>query len=454
MKNSRRTFIKQSIAVSLGFSGLSHYLASCSGGGKATNVAENLPVSKEWIDLPEGFSAKIISRWGDTMSDGFRVPGLADGMAAFSVDGNVVLVRNHEIGDNQEYGPFGTDQTLMNGLRKEDFFDYGFGKQPCMGGTTNVIFNEETQTVESEYLSLIGTIRNCAGGPTPWNTWITCEEDVTKASDLNETAHGYNFEVPATAKGPVKPVALKEMGRFNHEAVCVDPRTGIVYQTEDRHDSLIYRYLPNVPGELHKGGRLQALAIKEQASFDTRNHKEQAMQVGQALDTVWIDLEDTDPQEDDLRIRGYESGAAVFARGEGMWYGNEEVYFACTSGGKNKTGQVFKYIPGEFEGTEKEAENPGKLVLFAEPNDQELLKYCDNLTVAPWGDVVLVEDDQDSYMRGITPEGKIYNIARNIGSQSEMAGVCFSPSGKTLFVNVQKDGLTFAITGPWDKLRA
>ncbi|MEM6829418.1 MAG: alkaline phosphatase PhoX [Bacteroidota bacterium] len=454
MKNSRRTFIKQSVAVSLGFSGLSHYLVSCSGGGKAANVAENLPVSKEWIDLPDGFSAKIISRWGDTMSDGFKVPGLADGMAAFSVDGNVVLVRNHEIGNGEEYGPFGTDQTLKDQLSKESFFDYGFGKQPCIGGTTNVVFNEATQTVEKEYLSLVGTIRNCAGGPTPWNTWITCEEDVTKANDLNETAHGYNFEVPAAAKGLVKPVALKEMGRFNHEAVCVDPRTGIVYQTEDRHDSLIYRYLPNVPGELHKGGRLQALAIKEQASFDTRNYKEQAIQVGQPLDAVWIDLEDTDPEEDDLRIRGYESGAAVFARGEGMWYGNEEVYFACTSGGKNKTGQVFKYIPGEFEGTEKEAENPGKLVLFAEPNDQELLKYCDNLTVAPWGDVVLVEDDQDSYMRGITPEGKIYNIARNIGSQSEMAGVCFSPSGKTLFVNVQKDGLTFAITGPWDKLRA
>lgn len=117
------------------------------------------------------------------------------------------------------------------------------------------------------------------------------------------------------------------------------------------------------------------------------------------------------------------------------------------------TGQVFKYVPSEFEGTAEEAENPGKLVLFAEPNDQEILKYCDNLTVAPWGDLVFVEDDKDSYMRGITPEGKIYNIARNIGSQSEMAGVCFSPSGKTLFVNVQKDGLTFAIVGPWEKLR-
>jgi secreted PhoX family phosphatase len=115
---------------------------------------------------------------------------------------------------------------------------------------------------------------------------------------------------------------------------------------------------------------------------------------------------------------------------------------------------VFKYVPGKDEGKANEKDLPGKLTLFAEPNNTDILKYCDNLTVAPWGDVILVEDSKDAYLRGITPAGKIYNIGRNIGSDSELAGPCFSPSGKTLFVNIQGDGLTLAITGPWEQLRS
>jgi len=454
MQKTRRKFIKQSLAVSAGFAGLSQYLISCSNAGQSGKAAEKLVQSKNWLDLPEGFTHKVISKWGNQMSDGFYVPGLPDGMAAFDVDGKVVLVRNHEVSPgNPKYGPFRDDKALFDKLDKKQFFDHGFGENPCIAGTTNVVFNEETQELEKEYLSLTGTIRNCAGGPTPWNTWITCEEDVTTAGDENENSHGYNFEVAADSNGLVEPKPIKDMGRFNHEAVCVDPKTSIVYQTEDRGDSLIYRYIPIVSGDLHQGGKLQALAIKGQPTLDTRNYDEQLMSLNQPFDVEWIDMEGIDSPEDDLRYRGAKAGAAVFARGEGMWYGNDEVYFACTSGGKNRTGQVFKYVPSEFEGTDKELEAPGKLELFAEPNDQEILQNCDNLTVAPWGDVVLVEDTKYSYMRGITPEGKIYTIAKNIGSEGEMAGVCFSPSGKTLFVNIQGVGLTLAITGPWEKLR-
>jgi secreted PhoX family phosphatase len=243
------------------------------------------------------------------------------------------------------------------------------------------------------------------------------------------------------------------MGRFNHEAVCVDPSTGIVYQTEDAHDSLIYRFIPNKPGKLQDGGVLQALAILGQKSFDTRNWNTESMKVGEAFEVEWITLTNVDPDTDDLRLRGHAQGAALFARGEGMWFGNKEVYFACTNGGNKKMGQVFKYVPGASEGKRDEANAPGKLVLFAESPSLDILKNCDNLTVSPWGDVILVEDAKGACLRGITPDGRIYNIGKNIGSDSEMAGVCFSPSGKTLFVNVQHDGLTFAITGPWDKLR-
>jgi secreted PhoX family phosphatase len=204
---------------------------------------------------------------------------------------------------------------------------------------------------------------------------------------------------------------------------------------------------------LQNGGTLQALAIKGQKSLDTRNWTEALVKVGSALDVEWISLSDVNSPGDDLRLTGYAQGAALFARGEGMWFGKNEVYFACTNGGIKKSGQVFKYIPSIKEGTRDERMSPGKLILFAEPNNTEILKYCDNLTVSPWGDIILVEDSPDSYIRGITPEGKIYNIGRNIGSSSELAGACFSPSGKTFFVNIQQQGLTMAITGPWEQLR-
>jgi secreted PhoX family phosphatase len=441
---TRRNFIKQSMAVSAGFAGLSHFLS-------IPTIAAELPMHpvEKWLELPAGFNARIISKWGDKMSDGFFVPGKADGMAAFDLKGKVVLIRNHENSPTPaKYGPYGEDMRLFGKVDKDHLFDYGYGKTPGLGGTTTLVYDENKQVVEQQFLSLAGTYRNCAGGPTPWGSWITCEEDTTVKSATAETNHGYNFEIPASNKKLLTPVPLKEMGRFNHEAVCIDPVTGIVYQTEDAHDSLIYRFVPRESGKLHKGGALQALAIKGAKGFDTRNWESASLTVGQALDVEWITLSNVDTDADDLRLRGHEQGAALFARGEGMWYGNKEIFFACTNGGQKKTGQVFKYIPSLDEGKN----DTGKLMLFAEPNDMDILKFCDNLTVAPWGDVILVEDSKDSYIRGITPSGKIYNIGKNVGSSSELAGVCFSPSGKTLFVNIQEQGLTMAIDGPWAKL--
>jgi uncharacterized protein len=447
---SRRSFLKQSIAVSLGFTGLAQYVS---------NIADAKPLEfdrgdKQWLELPTGFNTKIISSWGDKMSDGLFVPSRPDGMAAFDLNGKVVIIRNHENSPTMfEGGAFGKDLALLPKIKSDHFFDYGYGKTPGLGGTTTLIFDEGTQTVEQQFLSLAGTYRNCAGGPTPWNSWITCEEDTAKRNERAEVDHGYNFEVPATATGIVTPIPLKAMGRFNHEAVCVDPATGIVYQTEDRGDGLIYRFIPHTHNDLQGGGILQALCIKGSASFDTRNWDKPSMTLEQVFDVEWITLTDVESPADDLRLRGFAQGAAVFARGEGMWFGNREIYFACTNGGARKSGQVFKYIPSQAEGTPLESDQPGKLILFAEPNNTDILKYCDNLTVSPWGDVILVEDSPNAYIRGITPEGKIYNIGRNSGSRSELAGICFSPSGKTMFVNIQEQGLTFAVTGPWEKLR-
>jgi secreted PhoX family phosphatase len=208
------------------------------------------------------------------MVDGFLVPGLADGMATFPAkDGKVLIIRNHEVSPGSpSKGPFGKNLELLSKLKPENLFDYGRGSLPGQGGTTTLLYNQKSGQVEHEYLSLAGTIRNCAGGPTPWNSWISCEENTSNANDILEKDHGYCFEVPAQEEPKLfDPIPLKAMGRFNHEAVCVDPRTGIVYLTEDRGDGLLYRFLPNKSGKLLEGGKLQALVIKDKRSFDTRN---------------------------------------------------------------------------------------------------------------------------------------------------------------------------------------
>ncbi len=461
-ETSRRSFIRMSTMVSLGFMGLSKFACT-----PKDIIVESKPFEgygplepdpNKMLDLPRGFSYKVISRWGNPMSDGLLTPNMADGMAAFpGADGKVVLVRNHEISTpDLKSSAFGEDLRLIEKLSPRQFYDYGKGRAPCLGGTTTLVYNEKTQQVESEFLSLAGTIRNCAGGKTPWNSWITCEESTEKAGLTNEKDHGYNFEVPATSQiGLADPVPLKEMGRFNHEAVCVDPRTSIVYQTEDQHDGLIYRYIPNIPHQLSKGGKLQALVLAEIPSADTRNWEDLTtpkIALNQPLKVRWLDINNVESPNDDLRLSGFDGGAARFARGEGMWFGDNEVFFACTNGGHIKQGQVWRYQPSRFEGTPEEKRAPGSLELFAEPNDTDVCKSCDNLTVAPWGGLILCEDHEAPYIVGLTPSGTFYKFGANVGHpDSEFAGAAFSPSGNTLFVNIQVYGLTFAITGPWQK---
>ena len=176
-----------------------------------------------------------------------------------------MLVRNHEVFSwmDPSLSAFGADLSLVNQLDRSVFYDPGSSGTPPFGGTTTLLFDTQTQTLLSHHLSLVGTLVNCAGGPTPWGTWISCEETVETAGGSLARDHGYNFEVPASLEGlPVTPTPLTAMGRFRHEAVAVHPPTGIVYQTEDMSDGLLYRFLPNSYGELEKGGSLQALAVR------------------------------------------------------------------------------------------------------------------------------------------------------------------------------------------------
>lgn len=402
------------------------------------------------IDLPQGFSYRVISQLGDAMDDGFVVGDRADGMGCFAIDRRrVALVRNHELQvKHQKAGPF-----VRGDATRIATYDRDSDGRPLPGGTSTLIYNLATGRVERQHLSLAGTIRNCAGGTTPWGSWLTCEEDMTRAGKGVGKDHGWIFEVPARARGLVDPVPLTAMGRFNHEAAAVDPRTGIVYLTEDREDGLFYRFLPDRPGQLARGGRLQALGLRDRPEGgDTSNKGRRDISVGAWKAARWIDLTDTDAPDDDLRLRGHKAGAARFARGEGIHWGDGECYFTCTSGGAKALGQVMRYRPSPREGQPVESDAPGMVQLFVESTDPAMFNYGDNLTVGPNGHLIVCEDQYtdvvDNYLRGVTPDGALYPVARS-RVQTELAGACFSPDGSTLFVNLYSPAKTLAITGPW-----
>ncbi|MEH1829068.1 MAG: alkaline phosphatase PhoX [Nostoc sp.] len=397
------------------------------------------------LEVPRGFQYRVISRTGTFMSDGNLEPSNHDGMAAFPGPRNTtILVRNHELSNSTG--------TRLPGVEVLNPYD-----PICRGGTTTLIVGRDRQLIK-EFASLGGTIRNCAGGLTPWGSWISCEEDTTIPSPSNRVTkpHGYNFEVPASATSPVNPVPLVAMGRFNHEAIAVDPKTGIVYQTEDKGDSLFYRFIPTEYGNLKAGGTLQALRIKDKPQVNTTT----GFVVGQKWDVDWVTIPEPNPTTvDNVRSQGRALGAAQFNRGEGIWYDDNqakkdkngkddnkskgEFYFTATSGGPVGGGQVWRYIPG------KET-----IELFVESQSRDELDMPDNIVVAPFGDLILCEDGGgDNFLRGVTPQGELYDFARNALNDSEFCGACFSPDGDTLFVNIQTPGITLAIWGPWTSHR-
>lgn len=450
---TRRHFMARAAGFAAGFAGLRALGARGWTGEALDRFGPLIPDPQGLFDLPAGFRYAVVSPAGQEMDDGLLVPARHDGMAAFpGPRGLTILVRNHELEHAHHLpGAFGAADERLGLVPASKVFDRGRGVRPCRGGTTTVVYDTARERVERQFLSLAGTDRNCAGGPTARGTWISCEESVLRADAAQEQDHGWAFEVPATMEiGLAEPRPIRAMGRFYREACSVDPRSGIVYQSEDLFDGLLYRFLPADPADLHAGGRLQALAVRGRPGMDTGNRRERAIEPGVTAACAWVDLDDVESPKGDLRRRGHAAGAALFSRAEGMWWADGSVYFCCTEGGGAGRGQIFRYVPSAEEGAEGESARPGTLELVMESGAGSILRNPDNITAAPWGDLIVCEDslEWDSLL-GITARGEAYRIGRNRRSPGELAGCCFSPDGSTLFVNMQEEGLTLAIRGPW-----
>jgi uncharacterized protein len=442
------TFL-QALAARLGYA--AEHGISLPPAGKGEGGYGPLQETQDQVDgvvrlaLPAGFSYVTFGVQGTIMSDGNPTPKAHDGMAAFRLpNGHIRLIRDHEDRDTP-----GNSQLKGN---PDTAYD-PIGGGSCTSLEVEVTSDGERRLVR-DFISINGTIVNCSGGPTPWGSWLTCEETTAGTAAGWRMPHGYVFEVPVSAEDEVPAVPYPFMGRFSHEAVAVGPVSWIVYQTEDNNPCGLYRFLPHKPGQLSEGGRLQILAIRNRPGYDTRFDQ----QVGRPLLVEWVDIPDPDPANTETNSRsvfeqGLARGAAIFSRLEGCWMDGRTLYFASTDGGNAELGQIWEYRPL--------GRNLGWLRLVFESPSIDVLSSPDNLTVSPRGGLVLCEDgDADTqFLRGLTRDGRIFDFSAFLVNEREWCGATYSPNGETLFVNIQGDtrinepgnlGYTFAIWGPWE----
>ena len=486
----RRTVLKAGAVAALAgpFAGFFARQASAAPATAAGPTLVGVPDLRDGeirLALPRGFSYRSFQPTGEPLRGGATVPGRHDGMAAFAGPvGTSRLVRNHELLGSGT--PFATTPTP---------YDSG-----ALGGTVNTLVTGKGRVLES-YPSLTGTQGNCAGGPMPWGSWVTCEETINgpdvfddfnrgdappntyEVNALLKKPHGYVFEVPAGGVSSGEPV--RSTGRFSHEAIAYSPNEDAFYLTEDDFGfpSGFYRYVPpRRPGptrKLRDGGRLFMLAV----AGVPEARLEAAKQVGVRVPVEWVEIDDPDPTfplnrrgtrptvTNDEAIhavaeQGWVQGAAYFSRLEGATYDRDIVYFVSTQGGGDRApwtrgdpavpfpgfgngfGQIFAYhtLSQELE------------LVYVSPGP-DVLDFPDNITTRG-GVLVICEDGSNgNYLRGLTPNGVLFDIAQNLIPKGddiggdEFAGSTFSPDGSTLFVNIQSStGMSIAIFGNWSSM--
>jgi len=432
------------------------------------------------LSLPSGFSYAVVSVAGQTtLTTGEKSPGRPDGTGAFRVGGAVRLVQNHELSPGAANPVPAIAGTV---------FDAGIQNA---GGCTVLEVTPEGARLR-EWVALSGTISNCAGGITPWGTWLTCEETEARtgtAFGANGTAaqdHGWIFEVAPADANEQHPVPIKAFGRFPHEAVVV-MRDDSVYLTEDASspNGLFYRWTGSRGTNL-KAGALQTLAPTA-GTFEAMRVKNTdgtwvddlsrftSAHIGRALEVSWVPVPDRLAATTSVRKQFSTTGEVTRSKKlEGAWGDKSGVFFAASFAGyadipalsTPHDGQIwyldhdrqtltlkayFPYIREQHAPSPAGAWTPW--TLNQQRSLPEVFDGPDNVHVSPWGGLIIAEDGEG--LNGLilwTEDGGAQRLARNDilfqGSEnSEMTGPTFSPNGSVLFANVQEPGHTFAIRG-------
>uniref|UniRef100_A0AAU2UVU3 PhoX family protein n=1 Tax=Streptomyces sp. NBC_00003 TaxID=2903608 RepID=A0AAU2UVU3_9ACTN len=418
-----------------------------------------LPDPKGILALPRGFSYRIVTHSGVTkLESGETTPSNHDGTAAFEGPrGVTVLVNNHELKGPRKNWPHPVPLTE------------GLVYDPAASGGCTVVEVHPHGGPVAEWVGIAGTSTNCAGGATPWGTWLTCEETEDKAGSNGMTKdHGYVFEVdPCDRRANRAPKPLKALGRYAHEAVVVDPRRGHLFLTEDASgpNGLLYRWTPP-HGFKHGRGKLRALAddagvLQATRCFDAGGRfvddLSRATKTGTVYGVDWVDVPDRDARTTSVRKQFTGREVTRARKLEGMWWGDGGAYivssYAREESPVQHDGQVWFYEPRRRTLTLKVL-----LGVNPAPGQDGAFDGPDNITVSPYGGLVIAEDGEGiQHLFGATDSGRTYPIARNelnLGTEqapeySEFTGVTFSPDGRTLFANIQDPGIMLAVTGPW-----
>ncbi|MFF3620182.1 alkaline phosphatase PhoX [Streptomyces sp. NPDC002467] len=334
------------------------------------------------IMLPAGFSSRVIARSGQNVGPtSYKWHSAPDGGACFADGTGWIYVSNSEINPS--------------------------------GGASAVKF-DSAGTITGSYRILSDTRQNCAGGKTPWNTWLSCEE-VSLGYVYETDPYGVNAAVQRPA-----------MGRFKHEAAAADPVRQVIYLTEDETSGCFYRFIPTTWGNL-SSGTLQVLVAGTAASGSF----------------TWQNV--PDPDGSPTATRTQVSGSKKFNGGEGCHYANDTVWF--TTKGDNRVWQL------NLANNTYELAYDDSLV----PGGAAPLTGVDNVTGSSYGDLYVAEDGGNMEICLITPDDVVAVFLRVNGqSSSEITGPAFSPDGTRLYFSSQRGttgsstgGITYEVTGPF-----